>query len=166
MIRRFVAKLDDEFAEIGFNDSDAGAFQRVVEMNFLARHCLGLDDGLRVFGGGNLQDNFPRLRRVAGPMHFRSARFNFRGELFEIFVQMIDGFPFYFGGQLACALPVLKRHLALVARQLVMAQRRADDLAMAQIARHHPGLLHKLGGIRAHRWLSTSARWMVFIGFP
>ena len=45
MIRRFLAKLHDVFAEVGFDDFKALLFQRLVQMNFLRRHALGLDDG-------------------------------------------------------------------------------------------------------------------------
>ncbi len=146
MIRRFVAKLDDEFAEVIFHDVEAGMFERVVQMNFLGGHRLGLDDGLRFFVADNLQNDFARLRRRARPMNFRPARLDFCGELDEIFVQMIERVPFRFGGELARGFPALKRRLALVAGDLIIAQRRADDLAMAQIARHHARVFQKLRG--------------------
>ena len=139
-----MAKLHDEFAEVRFHDVEAGVFERVVQVNLLARHRLGLDDGLRFFVTDNLQNDFPRLRRRAGPMNFCSARFNFGNELFEVFVELIERVPFCFGGKLARALPVLKRRRALVPGDLVIAQRRANDLAMAQIARHQTRLLHEL----------------------
>ena len=120
-------------------------FERGVQMNFLGGHRLGLDDGLRLFVADDLQNDFARLLAGAGPMNFRSARFDFCDKLLEIFVEMIDGFPFGFGGKLPCAFPVLKRRPAFVAGDLVIAQRRADDLAMTQIPRHHARLLQKLG---------------------
>ena len=49
VIRRFLAKLDDEFAEVGFHDFEARMLQRVVEMNLLRRHRLGLDDASAPF---------------------------------------------------------------------------------------------------------------------
>ena len=137
MIRRFVAKLDDEFAKVIFHDVEAGVYKRVVEMNFLGGYRLGLDDGLRFFVADNLQNDFARLRRRAGPMNFRSARLDFYDELDNVFVEVVDGFPFRFGGELARGFPALKGCLPFVAGDLVIAQRRADDLAMAQIARHH-----------------------------
>ena len=49
---------------------------------------------------------------------------------YEILVEVINGFPFYFRRKLPRALPVLKRRLALVADNLVIAQRGANDFAM------------------------------------
>ena len=37
VIRRFVAKLDDEFAEVVFHDFEAGVFERVVQDGFPRR---------------------------------------------------------------------------------------------------------------------------------
>jgi len=80
-------------------------FERVVEMNSSAVIALGLDDGLRLFVADNLQNDFARLCRRARPMNFRPARLDFRGELDEIFVQMIERVPFGFGGELARRIP-------------------------------------------------------------
>ena len=44
---RFVAKLDDVFAEIGFDRRDAVGFEIIVDADFLADHRLALGHGLR-----------------------------------------------------------------------------------------------------------------------
>ena len=55
VIRRFVTQLHDEFAEVVFNDFEAGLFQRVIQMYFFGGHGLGLDDGTRLFLADDLQ---------------------------------------------------------------------------------------------------------------
>ena len=74
-------------------------------MNFLGGHRLRLDDGPRFFLADDLQDDFARLRRRARPNNFCSARFELCGEFVEISVEMIDRFPFRFGGELARGIP-------------------------------------------------------------
>ena len=42
--RPMPGKLNDVFAEVGFDRFDAGRFERVIEMNLLAGHRLRFDD--------------------------------------------------------------------------------------------------------------------------
>jgi hypothetical protein len=49
VIWRFFAKLHDEFAQIGLDDFVTVLLQRVVQVNLLGGHGLGLDDGTGVF---------------------------------------------------------------------------------------------------------------------
>ena len=51
--RRLVAKLDDVFAEIGFDRHDAVGFEKRIERDLLRHHGFALGDGL---GAGFLQD--------------------------------------------------------------------------------------------------------------
>jgi len=69
-------------------------------VNFFARHRLGLDDAVCFFVAENLGDDFARLFAVAGPVNFRAARFQLGDEHFEMFVEVVDGFPFCFSGGL------------------------------------------------------------------
>ncbi len=80
VIRRLVPELHDEFAEVAFDDGETLLLQRVVQMNFLARHRLGLDDAARLFVAENLRDDFARLRAGAGPVDFRAACFELGDE--------------------------------------------------------------------------------------
>ena len=87
---------------------------------------------------------------VPGPMDFGAARFEFGREFDEMLVEVIDGFPLRFGGGLPRGRPVLERRLAFVAGDFVIAQCRANELAMAQIARHALRLFLELCGKGAH----------------
>ena len=88
MIRRFVTKLHDELTEVGFDDGVTFFFQRVIQMNFFARHRFGLDDGARFFVAENLRNDFARLRAVARPMNFCAARFELGDERFEMRIKL------------------------------------------------------------------------------
>ena len=82
----------------------------------------------RLFLANDAEDDVARLLAGAGPMHFRAARFEFVGEFCEIFVEMIDRFPFGFGRRLARRLLILERAARFVAHDLVFAQRGLDDV--------------------------------------
>ena len=71
--RQFVAKLDDVFAEIGFDRRDAVAFQVVVDAQLLADHRLALGDGARVGGAADLQHRVARFVGGGAPVHLAAG---------------------------------------------------------------------------------------------
>ena len=141
MIRRFLAQLHDELAQIGLDHFKAPLLHCGVEMDFLGGHCLGFHDDLRVFLSQEAEDDFAALLRVAGPVNFRAARFNHSNELFQIFVEVIDRLELGLRRQVPRALPILKPQPVLVADDFIFAHRRLDDAAMPQIRRDPPGVL-------------------------
>jgi hypothetical protein len=68
------------------------------------------------------EDNSPGLLAVAGPIYLSAATRQLVGELDQVGVEVVDGFPFGFGGGLARALPVLEGALGFVSSRFVLAQ--------------------------------------------
>ena len=140
VIRRLVAELHDEFAQVRFHHRVAGLFQGMVQVDLLRGHRLGLDDGFRLLVPENSADDVARLRRVAGPMHLGAVRLQFGRERDEMLVQMVDRFPLGFRRRLPRRFPALEGRLAFVPHRFIAAQRRADDLPVTQVARLLRGL--------------------------
>ena len=67
--RRLVAQLDDVFAEIGLDRLDAVRLERLVEADLLGDHRLALGDALGAARRAEVEEDLPRLRRVARLMH-------------------------------------------------------------------------------------------------
>ena len=84
----------------------------------------------------------------------------------EISVEMVDGFPFDFSGQVARARPVLKAAFAFVALGVVSGKRRLDEFAMAQVRRVAARRFVEFSGVNVHVCASTSARCIVLTGLP
>src|ERR1043166_2769550 len=99
-------------------------------------------------------------------MYLRAARFEFLREGREVLVQMVEGFPLGFRGGLASRLPILERRSGFVARRLVLAQGRLNELPMAQVVRKLPRVRFELAGEGCHDCASTSARSIVFSFLP
>src|SRR6266853_2753358 len=99
-------------------------------------------------------------------MNFRSSRLNFFNEFEEIFVEMIDGFPFGFGRSLPRGLPILKCGFRFIANDFVFSKRGLNDLAMSQIVSKSRRLLLELFGEFFHDCASTSAKWIVLTLLP
>ena len=68
-------------------------------------------------------------------MHFCAARLNFFDEFEKIFIEMIDGFPFGFGGACRAACQSWNAALVLSRTTSYLPKRGLDDLAMPQIVR-------------------------------
>ena len=166
VVWRFFAQLDDEFAEVGFDDFKAGVLQCFVEMNLLGGHGLGLDDGAGPFVANDSEDNLACLLAGAGPVHLGAAGFQFVGEGGEILVEMVDGIPFGLGSGLAGGLPVLKSSFGFVARGFVFAEGSLDKLAMTEVVSELMGARFELLRESFHDCASTSAKWMVFNLLP
>ena len=108
VIRSLFAELNDELAQIGLDHLKAGLLERFVQVNLLGGHGLGFDNRARLFFADDAKDDVARLLAGAGPMNSCATRFQFVGEIDQIFVEMVDRFPFSFGGGLPSGLPVLK----------------------------------------------------------
>ncbi len=145
VIRRFLAELHDELAEVGLDDFAARLLHRVVQMDFLGSHRLGLHDDLRVLLAQDAEDDLAGLLRVACPMDFRAARLDQPDELFKMPVEMVDRIELGARRKVPRALPVLKPQFALVADGFVFAHRRLDDAAMPQVRRNPPGVFVEMG---------------------
>ena len=94
VVGSLLAELHDVFAKVRLENLEALLFQSVIQMDFLRRHALGLDDG----GGltmlpGDLEDVIARVARAGSPENFRAARCKLGCELFEISVEMINRIP-------------------------------------------------------------------------
>ena len=159
MIRRLVAQLHDELAEIGFDDFEAGRLQRSFRWISSAVMLLDLMTSRAFFPCENAEDDRARLfaRRWPNGLWRRALRAWRR--IPPDTVEVIDGLPFVSCRELSRAWPVLKRHFALVADGLVFAQRRLDDRSdganPARLAGHRES---NCGGRRAHDRASISAR--------
>src|SRR4030095_11440370 len=101
MIRSLVPELNDVLSKITFHDAEPCLLEGFVEMDLLAGHHLGLDDGARVLLANDAKDYLTGLLTGAGPMHVRSARLEFVRKFFEVGVEMIDRIPLNLGGGLS-----------------------------------------------------------------
>jgi hypothetical protein len=108
-----------------------------------------------------IQNDLARLFAVARPVHLRASSLNLADELFQILVEMIDCVPLDFRRGLARRLPIPVARLFCVARSLVFLECGLNERTMPQIVRQPLGIVFELLGGRAHRELSTSARWIV-----
>ena len=52
-----VIDLHDKLAQVGLDGTHADRLERIVEVNLLARHALGLDGQLGAVGGGDVADD-------------------------------------------------------------------------------------------------------------
>ena len=104
------------------------------------------------------EDDFPRLLTGAGPMNFGAASLEFVREFDEVFVQVVDGFPFDVRGGLACGLPILEGGFGFITNDLVFAQGGLDEVAMAQITGNVTSVVFELAGESGHDRARTSAR--------
>ena len=68
--RRFVLKLNEIFAKIGFDDFKPCLFEMIVEVDFLRHHGLALGDEARIGRAADIEDDRARVFRRCGPMHF------------------------------------------------------------------------------------------------
>ena len=166
VIGGFLAKLHDVFAQVGFNDFKTLFSQRVIQMNFLRRHAFGFDDGTDLVLPRNTDDVIPRLLRAGRPKDLGAARFEPGDEFIEVTVQMIDGLPFGFSGQVARARPVLKAVFVFVAFGVVSGERLLNQVAMAQVHRIAARRFVEFPGVNVHVCASTSARCNVLMDLP
>ena len=86
--RRFVAQLDDVFAEIGLDRANAVFFEEIVEPDFLGDHRLALGDGLGAGSAADLHDRVAGFLGRARPMHRTARRDDLLLVSFEVKVEM------------------------------------------------------------------------------
>ena len=89
-------------------------------------------------------------------MHFRAARFEFADERLEIFVEMIEGFPFRLRRRLTRGLIILKSAARFIPNHLILAQRSLNNAPMPQVVCEDFRLLFKLLNRAAHRKIICS----------
>ena len=86
--RRFTGKLNDVFAEVGFNHLDSMAFQRDIQVNLFGHHAFAFNDLPGAALIRQTADNLVSLLRIARPMHLCAAVLGIRYKLFEILVEI------------------------------------------------------------------------------
>ncbi len=69
-----MAELHDQLSEIGLPRVDALALQRRVELDFLGRHRLDLDDLPHAVAARDVDHDRVGLVRVTGPVHDAAGR--------------------------------------------------------------------------------------------
>ena len=87
----FAGELNDELAEVGLGDSDAGCLQGRVEMDFLGRHRLRFDGAPAVARAGNVHDDAAGVRGGGGPVDVAAEPLDGGFELFEVAVEVGEG---------------------------------------------------------------------------
>ena len=86
----FVAKLDDVFAEVGFNRFDIVRFEKFVEADFLGDHRLALGHRLRIHRAADIQHDAPRVFGGRGPVHHTARGHDIRFECLQVEVQVFQ----------------------------------------------------------------------------
>ena len=89
MARLVVADLDNEFAEIGFDEIHSHGFEVVGQFDFLAGHRLAFDDALAAGFAGDSGDDAAGIGAVVGEMNGAAVFLDGGGELLEVIVEMI-----------------------------------------------------------------------------
>ena len=86
----FAAKLNDEFAEVGFYDLDGIRLQVLIQFYFLRRHGFALDDGADVVVPDDPVDDGPCLDCILGPVHLPATRQQIPFQLLEKRIKAIN----------------------------------------------------------------------------
>ena len=78
-----VSELNNHFRKVGFTRGDAFVLEELVEVRFLGRHRLDLDDFIDSLGLDDVGDDAVRLVLVASPVNNAAACGDVAFELFE-----------------------------------------------------------------------------------
>jgi hypothetical protein len=122
----------------------------MIQMNFLAGHGLGLDDGAGLFIPQNAGDDIAGLGVGTRPVDPGSPGLEIAGQGQEMFIQVINGLPFDFRGRLPGGFPALEGVFAPVAGGFITAQGGTDELPMPQVAGFLSGADFEFGNESAH----------------
>ena len=87
-----MAKLDDVFAEVGFDHLQPGRFKGRIQLDFLGGHRLALDDLARAGFPGDAQNIFAGLGRIAGDEDLAAVGFELVLKLDQQLVEVGQGF--------------------------------------------------------------------------
>ena len=114
MRRPVLAELNNQLRQVRLNRMNPRRFQRGVQLNLLSRHRFDLDDLSRALRAGparlrQLNNNPPRLFRIASPMHHPARTRAVRLKLLQIEIQVLHRVLTNLLPRLAQILPV--RHL-------------------------------------------------------
>ena len=88
--RRLMPQLDDVFAEIGFDGSNAVRLEEIVEPHLLGDHRLALRDELGARRAANLQHRGARLLGGARPMHLAAGSLDLAFVQLKVEVEVLE----------------------------------------------------------------------------
>ncbi len=146
VVRRLMAQLHDELAQVGLPDGHADFFERRGQMNFFGDHRLGFDDGLHVARLGQLDDVVIGLLGVLRPMNVTAAGDDLLLELGEILREIGDGIRLDSGTAGAGGFPVGEAQLAFGDRCIVAGDAAVNGRTVFEIRRLDEGFAKKLLG--------------------
>ncbi len=95
--RAFMAELDDPFAKVCLHHAEAVLFQGGVQVDFLSRHRLGLDNVLAVVVTGDFADDAVGILCSFGQMDVHAALFRLCLELLVQLGHVLGGIILDFG---------------------------------------------------------------------
>src|SRR6185437_11385930 len=87
----FAGQLDDELTEIGLRHFQSRRFEGRIKVYLLRGHRLRFNDAPAVRLPGNVENDVPRILRVAGPVNVTATFVDGRFQLFEIAIEMREG---------------------------------------------------------------------------
>ena len=157
VVGRLVAKLNDEFSEVGLVDLHSFLFERGSQVNFLGDHGFRFHDGADAALARKIGDVRARFFGVLGPKYVASTRFHALLEFQEIAVEMVHRFPLYFLAPFPRGLPIEKARAAAFECFVVLVDAVPDDFAMREIGGLGGGVAQEFRGGVAHRAFPDAA---------
>ena len=88
--RRLVAELNDVFAKIGFDGTNAFLFETLVDRDFLADHRFGLGDGSSAGVPTNPENRLPGFFGIHAPVNLPAGFDDFRFEPLQVEIQVLE----------------------------------------------------------------------------
>ena len=89
MRRLILADLNNEFAQVGFDNIKSRRLHHVSQVDLLAHHGFALDDTLGVMVLGNVEDDLPGILRVGGIMNMAAVLLDVCVKLFEVVIEIV-----------------------------------------------------------------------------
>ena len=87
---RLAGQLDDVLAQVGLDDLEAGLLERLVEVDLLGRHRLGLDDRAHAASAAQVDDDAPRVLGVGRPVYLPARRDDLFFELLKVAIEVSE----------------------------------------------------------------------------